>query len=71
MQTLYGEMEPFGYKGKKYHYYKNSLDGKVKFNEVIEVFDIDLNYSIEKVKFKLFGFVVTEVLQYRPRKERW
>lgn len=72
MQKLYGEMEPISFKGKKYHYYnKGSLEGKVKLNEVIEVFDIDLNSSIEKVKFKLFGFVVTEVLQYRPRKERW
>ena len=70
MRTLYGEMYPFSYKGKKYHYYKNSLEGDVKLGEVIEVFDIDLNSSIEKVKIKLFGFVVTEVLQYRPRRER-
>lgn len=71
MKTLYGEMEPISFKGKKYHYYsKDSLEGDVKLGEVIEVFDIDLNSSIEKVKFKLFSIVVTEVLQYRPARER-
>ena len=65
MQTLYGEMEPISFKGKKYHYYRrNYLEGKVKIGEVVTVFDIDLSFSLERVKFSLFGFVVTEVLQY-------